>query len=588
MAANDITISDLTFEGIKSSLINYLKNQDTFKDYNFEGSAIKTLIDLLAYNTFYYGYYSNMMANEMFLDTAKLQNSLISLTKPLGYLVYDRLSSKALVKLKNTNSNYSELSTFSVFRGNDSAGRPYYFYNLKPAKIGQSGTVPGTYETGYFEIYEGAASTRRQLVNVDLNTQTFSLPDITIDPRTIIVEVGDVNGENLVEWSSYYLNPETIIGPDTEVFFTERDKGGYKINFGKYSSNDNGVLSTGKRITNQDTVYVSYLVSSGAEANNISNISFLSESEQQDILTSSTTLEISVTSRGGVSQPDLDNIRFFAPKTFARQNRLVTKNDYYAILNELGYGSGSQPEFSYKVFGGEEANPPVYGRVFVSIIDLNPTDQSDYTTQNEINEVLSVLKSKSVVSILPEYLPPVEMNAVLTLTVSHPNATNPTTTGQMKTAITTNLMAEYSPKKYDRRILKQDVEQIARNSYSGLQVSNFSLIIKAISPESTELNGRKINFKTRLTSIQKITGFDNSYTAKNENKFIYLYDNQIKVNNIPIGEVDLERGIITIYPNVTTNALTFEVKVPDENFTASDEIVCYVNITDDITIINNT
>lgn len=584
MAANDITISDLTYEGIRNSLITYLKSQETFKDYNFEGSAIRTLVDLLAYNTFYYGYYSNMIANEMFLDTAKLENSLISLTKPLGYLVYNNLSAKATIRFNNLNSSYSSLSAFSTFRGNDAAGRPYYFYNIRSIPIGESSPSSGVYQTPYFEIYEGRAAVKKQLVNVDLKTQTFSLTDISIDPRTIVVEVGDVNGQNLVAWDNYYLNPDTVVGPETEIFFIERTKNGYNVNFGKYSSNDIGALSTGKTVTNQNTVFVSYLVSSGSNGNGISNISFLSESRGQVITTPTSSVEVSVVSRNGVSKPDPDEIRFFAPKTFAKQNRLVTKNDYYAALNELGYGSGSTPEFTYKVFGGEEATPPIYGRVFVSIIDLNPNDTLDFNSQNEINEVLSTLKAKSVVSILPEYLASVEMNAGITLTVYHPTATDSTTQGQISLAVKNALYSEYGPKKYDRTLLAQDIVQIARNSYSGLQVLSSFMNIRAYSPAMAEMQGRKINFKSELSSIQKISGFDNDYIAKTSGKYLYLYNGNSIVNTTPIGEVDFANGVVTIYANVTKNKLTIDVTTPNQNFTAKDEIVCYIPTTNDISI----
>ena len=231
--ANNINISDLTFEGIRDSLIEYMKGQEIFKDYNFEGSGIRTLIDLLAYNTFYYGYYSNMVANEMFLDTAKLENSIISLTKPLGYLVSSYNSAKATIKMTGLNPNVSEISAFSVFRGLDISGRPYFFYNINPAEISQSETSSNFYETDYFDVYEGKGAVTRQLVNVDLETQSFILPGIEIDPRTIVIEVGDISGNNLVRWDSYLLNPETSVGPNTEVFFLERLKRGYGVNFGK-------------------------------------------------------------------------------------------------------------------------------------------------------------------------------------------------------------------------------------------------------------------------------------------------------------------------------------------------------------------
>lgn len=579
--ANNIQISDLTFDGIRSSLVNYLKQQDTFTDYNFEGSGIRTLLDLLAYNTFYYAYYANMMANEMFLDTAKLENSMISLTKPLGYVVSSYTSAKATVRLNNVNSTISSLSPFSVFRGTDISGRPYFFYNTRSIPTGVNASSPGTYRTDYFDVYEGKAATVRQLVSVDLTTQSFSLPGIDIDPRTILVEVGDVNGNNLVAWDSYLLNPDSVVGPDTEVFFVERTKTGYNVNFGRYTSNDIGNLSTGKQISSQNTVYVSYLVSSGSGGNGVANITFVSDARNQQITTATTETEISIIARGGVSTPDLDEIRFFAPKSFARQNRLVTKNDYYAILNELGYGAGGLPEFTYKIFGGEEATPPAYGRVFVSIIGLS--DSTSFTQANQINEVLSVLKSKSVVSILPEYLPPIEMGVILEINATHPDSDVQTINGQIRQAILSALNAAYGIKKYDNSIIEQDVIEIIRKAYSGVQVnsSGVFLTIRAIMPSAIISNERKMNFKSQLSSVS-VSGFDGSVTAQNNGKYLYLSN---PANAAPVGEVDLMNGVVTIYPNMTTNELTINAKFPNDTFIAKDEIVSYIkNSETDITI----
>lgn len=586
--ANNINISDLTFEGIKDSLIEYMKGQDTFKDYNFEGSGIRTLIDLLAYNTFYYGYYANMIANEMFLDTAKLENSMISLTKPLGYVVSKFKSARATLKMSYLNSNVAEISPFSVFRTTNNGGRPYFFYNINSVEISQNENSAGLYETDYFDVYEAKGAVVRQLVNVDLETQNFTLGGNEIDPRTIVVEVGDVDGKNLVRWESYYLNPETAIGPNTEVFFVERIKTGYKINFGKYSSNDITSLSTGKLITNQDTVYVSYLISSGANGNNLSTMAFVSDSQRKQITTGSTELIVYIPSRGGVSTPDLDEIRFFAPKTFARQNRLVTKNDYYALLNELGYGSGDSPEFAYKVFGGEEASPPAYGRVFVSIIDLNPSDVSDFSKRNEINEVLSVLKTKSVVSILPEYLPPIEMGILLDISVAHSEAGRAGVGSKVKTAIKSVLSSEYGIKKYDRNVYVQDLIDTVKQAYTGLIVSPDSILVRivGISPTSGIMNERKINFKNQLNSV-RIEGFDivDGY-VQNIGKYLYYHNSKgVQIDNTPLGEVDFDNGIVTIYANITTNELTITVKPRDNNFLGKDELVNYIKDTEkDVTI----
>lgn len=585
MASNDINISDLTFEGIKTSLINYLKTQNTFKDYNFEGSGIKTLVDLLAYNTFYYGYYANMMANEMFLDSAKLTNSMISLTKPLGYLVPGAISAKSSLKLTNTNF-VPQLSPFSTFRGRDISGRPYFFYNIDAVKVGQN-LSNLTYETNYFEVYEGKSVVFRQLVDVNEEDQSIFLNDVDVDPRTIKIEVRYDGQGDLISWKNYLLYPETVITSDTEIFFLERVKNGYNLNFGKYTFSDTG--SVGKRIGPLDEVYVSYLISSGAGANNITNFTFVSDSTPGNTISKSgTQLQVLTSSLGGSSQPNLDEIRFFAPKSFARQNRVVTKNDYVAMLNELGYRTEGSTDLKFKVFGGEEATPPVYGRVFVSILNLNPLTQ-----RSEINQVLSDLKDKSVVTILPEYVPPVEIRAFINANFGLQDSDVSFVKEEALAAVRYNLGLAYSTKKFNNNFNKQEISNIIKNSYAGIEIFsedvgfNFQTEIAQIA-ESVGSIGRRVNLKNKLSSVS-ITGIATAFTAKTASdtgKYLYLYSNaNNQRQSTIIGEVNFNDGIVIIYPQITSNALTINFEIVGQTFFAKDQIVSYILNTDtDITL----
>lgn len=580
MATNDLNISDLTFEGIRSSLIDYLKRQSTFTDYNFEGSGIKTIVDLLAYNTFYYGYYANMMANEMFLDSAKLTNSIISLTKPLGYLVYGSISARSTIKLTNVN-NVENLSAFSVFRGLDISGRPYYFYNIDPIELR---TISDNfYGTDYFDIYEARSIVRRELISVDLEDQSFSLNDINIDPRTIKVEVRYAGETEFITWKNFLINSDLIVTSDTEVFFVERTKKGYNVNFGKYTFSDTG--SVGKQVGNLDEVYVSYLISSGSAGNNISNFVFVADSGGLSISKAGTQLEIYTSSFGGSSEPSLDEIRFFAPKTFARQNRLVTRNDYFAIMNELGYGSNGNPDQKFKIFGGEEATPPVYGRVFVSLLNLNAS-----TEENEINQVLSVLKDKSVVSILPEYVAPIEIKTFITASFG---IEDQSVQQFAKSVIRSNLGLAYSTKKFNTNINKLEIVNIIKNSYAGIDVTeqdikfNFETTLKQTT-DTVGSVGKRISLKNRLNSVS-IRGIQFGYTAKSTkggSKYLYLYSNSdgSKLPN-PIGEVYFNEGIIIIYPEVSSNELTVSFEINGSILFAKEQLVCFVNdVEKDITL----
>lgn len=578
MSVKNVNISDLTFDGIRSSLLDYLKTQEVFKDYDFEGSAIRTIVDLLAYNTFYYGYYSNMIANEMFLDTAKLENSMISLTKPLGYLVSKYACSRSAIKMNGLRVNVDSLSPFTVFKGFAVSGRPYFFYTVKKVNIKNNN---GVGETDYFDIFEGRTITRRQLVSVNLDTQSFTLVGENIDPKTIVIEVQKTEGEDFVEWINYILNPDSIVGPNTEIFFVERSKTGYVINFGKQTSSDISSSSTGKMIEQGNKVYVSFLTSSGEGSNGVSSFVFQKDGNNVAINTTNSTITVLYPAKNGRSVPDLDEIRFFAPKSFAKQNRLVTKNDYYVMLNELGYGSSDDPDFSYKVFGGEEASPPVYGRVFVSLIDLNLNDEFDLSQKEQINEILSVLKNKSVISILPEYLPPLEYFAKIRVLGSLPSATDLEKI-TAKQSLINEIYSGYSTKKYNQNIIKDDIIDLCRTTVPGIQLSTGGIFVTIIANAGASENQRKINFKNMIDSIE-ITHGGSTNLFKNDGKFIYEYNGNSKIGE-PVGELVSNEGVVVIYQNKLPNAITISAIPTNDIFYSKDEIVCRVVSVSDVTV----
>lgn len=597
--ANDINISDLTFDGIRNSLVEYLKTQDTLKDYNFEGSAIRTLVDLLAYNTFYYGYYSNMIANEMFLDTAKLSSSIISLTKPLGYVVPGfKSASMSLrffdLKLPTT----PEISPYSTFKSRDVTGKEFFFYNIDAIPILDTSLTSGSapprqiYYTEPFVIYEGKSRVYRQLINVNLSTQTIILNDINIDPRTISIEVKKKNDttQSLSKWKSYYLEPETIVDSNTNIFFIERLKNGYKVNFGKFTSADFGSVSTGKRIVSDDQVYISYLVASGSQGNNTTNFTFIAESQNKSITKPTTRLtQLISSSKGGTDEPNLDEVRFFAPKTFARQNRLVTKNDYSSLMAELGYGVTLNNQF--KIISGEELNPPSYGRVFVSVIGLTGSQSG------EINQILSTLKSKSVVGILPEYLTPVQVKMDIDVKFSIPNMTGPRR-AQASSAARAAIYNKYRDPKFDRIIDKTQISELIRNSFPGVNLNpdNLKLLFTVSLPEIVETLGsvgRRINIKNKIklpyipagltASRQTVRLFPSVATAEqyeiknatNTGKFLYYYTSQNQRRNV-VGEVDYNNGVVILYPQVSSSGFTVFFELENDTFIGIDQLACYL------------
>jgi len=347
MAANQNqppTLGSLDFLEIKNSLINYLKTQNIIKDYNYEGSVIRTLIDLLAYNTFYYAYYTNMVASEMFLDSAQKIESIISLVKPLGYTVTGKKSARATIYLSGLlNVPNNIIPKHSIFYGVNNDGLSYTFRSLKDVDIVDSQCEIEIVESKEF-VYDTNA-----IQSIDINTQKYFISNRDIDLSTLTVEV-KLNGES--DFTTWRLSgnigaPSDI---DQKIYFVERTINGYVIQFGVQNA-------LGISLTSNDLVKITYAVSSGLDGNDI----FVFRSS---VLfgTGNFNLSINEVSSGGLDEPDINTVKFLAPKWFSAQDRAVTKNDYVSLIMEAGYANDNQ---NFAVYGGEEIYPPKYGRVFI-------------------------------------------------------------------------------------------------------------------------------------------------------------------------------------------------------------------------------
>lgn len=367
------TLGSLEFSEIKTNLTEFLKNQSLFSGYNFEGSAMQSVIDLLAYNTFYYAYYANMINAEAFLDSAQREDSMISLCKPLGYFVPSRTAAKALITVSAP--GISSIPAGTRFLSPNADGVNYSFYALQDIPVVDESTEP-------FYVYEATRYVEFDaLPTFNFDTQKIVIADTNFDIaslRVTITETLDEETSITEEWT-----PVGNIGYtarlDENIYFTERTSNGFAILFGS-------VNSVGKAIgSNVERIVVRYIQTSGSDANNLSTFSAPS-------IASSAVVTVSQ-SANGKSSPSLDEIRFLAPKWFAAQERAVTVNDYKALLLQSGYFTN---ENQFNVVGGQDLDPPKYGRVFVT---------SSLSSTNElVPQIIDFLKERSVVTVLPEYI----------------------------------------------------------------------------------------------------------------------------------------------------------------------------------------
>ena len=381
-----LRVTELDFDSIKTNLRSFLQQQDAFSDYDFEGSGLSVLLDLLAYNTHYNAYYLNMVANESFIDTAILRDSVVSLAKSLGYTPFSIKAPTATINF-TANSSSSTTGTLTVPRGfgfisEQIDNKTYNFVVLEDTLVTKSNDQ---YIFTNLPISEGQLVSYNFTHNASNNPkQIFTLPDSNIDTGTIRVSVVPNISNTAV---SIYSKVTDIldVGPTSDVYFLQEGKNGqFQIYFG----ND----SVGRKLNDGATVAVSYLVTNGTAANKANN--FVSTATLVDSL--SETMDdlqlISVSAAsGGASRESVDSIKFSAPNQFTTQNRLVTKKDYETfIVKEL-------PSIeAISVWGGEDNVPVVYGKVFVS---LKPKANFFISETEKLRIINEVLKPKGIIGV---------------------------------------------------------------------------------------------------------------------------------------------------------------------------------------------
>ena len=387
-------LNNLDFVDIKVALRDYMRAQTDFTDYDFEGSAISNLLDVLAYNTYYTAFNTSMVANELFLDSATLRDNVVSLAKQLGYTPKSITSPKAVVDLgitfTGTAPSAVTLKAGSGFVSNYD-GSLYRFVVTKDTKIPVVNNVATWTD---LEINEGSYITTNTTVDTTLKSQRFIIENSGVDTNTVKVRVFE--SANSTVFYDYSLASNILdIGATDKVFFiSEQEDENYEIFFG------DGVL--GEKLEDGNVVEISYVITNGDSTNGAKIFTFngLLVDENNTPVTvpfGITTLTTKNIASGGAAIESIDKIKFNAPKFYGSQNRAVTSNDYKAIVRNL-YPAVSD----IIVFGGEEQEPPAYGKVFLSV---KPTEAAALSafTKSDLKEKL---KKHTVASIRPEFVDP--------------------------------------------------------------------------------------------------------------------------------------------------------------------------------------
>jgi hypothetical protein len=393
-----INFSNLDFDQIKTTLKDYLRSDSNFTDYDFEGSNLSTILDVLAYNTYITSYNANMVANEVFIDSATLRENVVALARNIGYVPRSRKASTATVSFFVDTSNITPIPSSLTLRKGPVASTSGTFGNQSFVfSILEDITVPvfsgiATFED--LEVYQGIRLTSNFTFSSNNLNQRFILPNSGIDTDLISVIVR--NNEQSTISVKYSLQDSLFdINNESKVFFLQEiEDERYEIIFG------DGIF--GKKLEEGNFIEVGYITSNGDSANGISQFTFAGRitynrnSVEYTVTSGISLLTTGLIASGGENIESVESIKKYAPRIYASQNRALTANDYETLIPAKIY-----PETeSISVFGGEELIPPQYGKVFISI----KPRRGDFLP-NLIKENIKLkLKKFAVAGIVPEIL----------------------------------------------------------------------------------------------------------------------------------------------------------------------------------------
>ena len=381
--ATKLEISQLDFDGIKDNLKTFLSQQDEFTDYDFEGSGMNILLDVLAYNTHYIGYNANMLANEMYLDSADQRASVVSLAKQVGYTPRSAVSSQAKIDVLVNNATGASITMSRGTKFTTTVdGTNYSFVNNAAVSITPS---DGVYKFSNLVVYEGTYLNYKYTANTSDTDQRFIIPNDNVDTTTLTVKVQESSSDSTTNTYTLATGITGIESTSKVYFLQEVENGRFEVYFG------DGVL--GQAIADGNIVILDYIVCNRDEPNGATTFT-LSGTVGGFSNVTITTIN---NANGGDDPETIKSIKYNAPRDYTSQDRAVTADDYKVLVKSL-YANAQ----SVQVYGGEDAATPDYGKVYVSI---KAKSGSNLTVATK-NSIVASLKSYAVASVTPVIIDP--------------------------------------------------------------------------------------------------------------------------------------------------------------------------------------
>ena len=387
-------LNNLDFNEIKTALKDYMRAQSDFVDYDFEASALSQLLDVLAYNTYYTAFNTNMVVNELFLDSATLRDNVVSLAKQLGYSPKSITSPKAVIDFEVDFPNNPPAATTLKAGSGFITNYDNTIYRFIVNEDVRAEVVNGVASFSDIDLYEGSLVTTRTTVNTAQKSQRFRIENAAVDTNTLKVRVYQSTTSSV--YDTYSLANNILdVGTDDKVFFiNEMEDETYELFFG------DGIL--GRKLENGEVVEISYVVTNGPATNGAKTFNFngiLFDENDQAVVVPFNINNISTieNATGGADIESIAKIKYNAPKFYGSQNRAVTSSDYSAIVRNL-YPAVSD----IIVFGGEDQEPPAYGKVFIAVKPEEAASLSSYTK----TQLGQQLRQYTVASVKPEFIDP--------------------------------------------------------------------------------------------------------------------------------------------------------------------------------------
>jgi len=412
MASNKLTVSDLDFDAIKSNLRTFLQDQPEFSDYNFEGSGFSILLDTLAYNTHYLGFNANMLANELYLDSADIRKNIVSLAKMLGYTPSSAKSPIANIDivLNNATAPTVTMNKGTAFTSTLD-GTSYQFVTNQDITITPSN---GVYRFSDVNIYEGTLVNFRYTVDSTDTDQKFIIPSVNADTSTLKVTVQTSAADTSTSTYTLATGLKSLTSTSKVYFLQETDTGKFQVYFG------DGVI--GNKLSDGNIVILEYIVTNKTESNGSSTFNLSGSIGGFSNVTVST----NSSAQGGSEPETKESIRFNAPLQYTSQDRAVTTTDYETIVRSI-YPNA----LSISAWGGEDDETPVYGVVKISIKAASGSTLTNATKQN----IISSLQSYNVASVRPEIIDPETTSILLNSNIKYDKKSTSKTADTLKSEI---------------------------------------------------------------------------------------------------------------------------------------------------------